>query len=203
MARLTRPALAFAVAVLAALALAGPAGAHGRSYGATTLTLDPGAVAALTSLGVTPAPIAPARAKRNGDLAFPITNRLTNVLRTGVIKHSGGISLTAGATTVELTNFWIDPFRRQLTADVGGSRAPILDLDFSHARVSGGFGRLTLGPVGGALTDVAAGALDGAFGLPAGTVPAGLKLGDATVRYRAGWGWGWGAHGRHHHGGRH
>jgi len=43
---------------------------------------------------------------------------------------------------------------------------------------------LNVGPVAGALTGVAAGALDGAFGLPAGTVPPGLKLGDATVRYR-------------------
>jgi hypothetical protein len=183
-----------AVAALAALALAVPAGAHGRTYGATTLTLDPGAVSALTSLGVTPAPIEPARAKRNGDLAFPITNRLTNVFRTGVIKHSGGISLTAGSTTVELKDFWIDPFQRQLTADVGGSRVPILALDFRRAHVSGGFGGLTLGPVGGSLTDVAAGALDGAFGLPAGTVPPGLKLGDATVRYRLGWAWGRGRH---------
>jgi hypothetical protein len=60
---------------------------------------------------------------------------------------------------------------------------PILSLDFSRTRI--GFGSsLKVGPVGGSLTAVAAGALDSAFGLPAGTVPPGLKLGDATVRYR-------------------
>ena len=51
-------------------------------------------------------------------------------------------------------------------------------------------GSLRLGPVGGSLTQVAAGALNGAFGLPAGTVPAGLKLGDATVNLRI-FGGGW------------
>lgn len=194
MTRLARSLLAPAIAALAALALAGPAAAHDRTFGATTLTLDPGAVAALTSLGVAPAPIEPARAKRNGDLAFPIVNRISNVFRTGQIKHSGGISLTAGTTRVDLTDFWIDPARQQLTALVGGARVPILSLDFSRARLAARSGNVTLGPVGGSLTPVAASALDGAFGLPAGTVPAGLKLGDATVRYQLGWGWGWGRH---------
>ena len=61
---------------------------------------------------------------------------------------------------------------------------PILDLSFAQARIGLGGGALRIGPVGGSLTAVAAGALDAAFGLPAGTVPPGLKLGDATVRYR-------------------
>ena len=103
-----------------------------------------------------------------------------------MIRHSGGISLTAGQTTVELRDFVIDPLRQQLTARVGDARVPILSLDFSRARLSLG-GGLRLGPVGGSLTAVAADALNAAFGLPAGTVPAGLKLGDATVRYRLSW----------------
>ena len=61
---------------------------------------------------------------------------------------------------------------------------PILDLSFGETRICLGGRALNVGPVGGSLTTVAAGALDGAFGLPAGTVPPGLKLGDATVRYR-------------------
>jgi hypothetical protein len=61
---------------------------------------------------------------------------------------------------------------------------PILSLDFTSTRIGLGGGALKIGPVGGSLTTVAASALDGAFGLPAGAVPAGLKLGDATVRYR-------------------
>ena len=182
------------IAALAALLVllavgSGPASAHGQRNGATTLALDPGAASALTSLGVTPAPIAPARATPGGELAFPITNRLSNALRTGVISHSGGISLTAGQTTVELTDFNIDLLRSRLTARVGGARVPILTLDLSRARVKLRFGKLTAGPVGASLTSEAADALNAAFGLPAGTVPAGLKLGDATVRYRVIRGW--------------
>ena len=79
------------------------------SYGATTLELNPAAVDALTGLGVTPAPIAPARALPSGELAFPITNSFRNALRTGRFRHSGGISLTAGSTTVNLEDFVIDP----------------------------------------------------------------------------------------------
>lgn len=169
--------------LVAFLALA-PAAAEARTYGATTLKLDPGAVAALTGLGVAPAPIAPATATATGELAFPITNKPFKALLSGTIRHSGGIALTAGATTVKLEQFWIDPLRRQLTALVGGARVPILSLDFSQARVGFGGGALKLGPVGGSLTPVAASALDGAFGLAPGTIPPGLKLGDATVRYR-------------------
>ena len=156
-----------------------------RSYGATTLALDPGAVAALTGLGVAPAPIAPAGALPSGELSFPIVNAPFTALLSGTIRHSGGISLTAGATTVKLENFSIDPIRRQLTAQVnGGARVPILDLSFAATRIGLSGRTLNLGPVSGTLTTVAAGALNTAFGLPAGTVPAGLKLGDATVRYR-------------------
>jgi hypothetical protein len=189
-----RPLLALVFAFAALLAVspaAAPAsgwhhGHHGHhgSYGATTLALDPAAVDALTGLGVTPAPIAPARALPSGELAFPITNSFRNALRTGVIRHSGGISLTAGSTTVNLEDFVIDPYRRVLTARVGDARLPILSLDFSHARVRFNGRRLTVGPVGGSLTAGAADALNAAFGLKPGTVPAGLKLGDATVRYR-------------------
>ena len=193
------------VAALAAIALvAGPAAAHDRDgkhrshhgkhgkhhngknrYGATTLKLDAGAVAALTSLGVTPAPIEPAKAVAADELAFPITNSFKSALRTGVVEHSGGISLTAGDTVVELTDFDIDVADEVLTAQVGDARVPILDLDFSTARVSWSRGGLSVGPVGATLTDVAAGALNDAFGVTAFTE--GLKLGDATVRYKRLW----------------
>ena len=187
--RLTAPVLLAVLALLAVAAAPAIAGDRHSRYGATTLKLDSGAIGALTELGVTPAPIAPARALAADELSFPIVNSLGNALRTGQIRHSGGISLTAGGTTVELTQFNIDPLRRQLTARVGDARVPILSLDFSHARLSVKWGSFRLGPVGGSLTDVAAGALNSAFGLPAGTVPAGLELGGATVRFRLFGGW--------------
>ena len=179
-----------ATLALALAVVCSPASAHGHRTSTTSLKLDPGAVTALTGLGVTPAPIAPARALAADELAFPITNSLGNALRTGVIRHSGGISLTAGQTTVALTDFNIELAKSRLTAMVGGARVPILALDFSRVRLSIRSGKLRLGPVGASLTPEAAGALNSAFGLPAGTVPAGLKLGDATVRYQLFGGWG-------------
>jgi hypothetical protein len=74
-----------------------------------------------------------------------------------------------------------------LTAEVRDARVPILELDFSGAQISWSRGGLTVGPVGGTLTDVAAGALEGAFGLPADTIPDPFKLGDATVRDKRLW----------------
>ncbi len=189
MSKLTRPLLALALVLSVALVPAASTSAHGprsadRTYGATTLQLDPGAASALTSLGVTPSPIDPASAGSDG-LRFPIVNSLPSALRNGVIKHSGGIALTAGSTRVELTDFYINlDARPDLSALVGGKRVSILDLDFSTANIRFRNGRLVIGPVGGNLTATAAGALNSAFGLAPGTIPAGLKLGDATVRYR-------------------
>lgn len=176
------------VIAFALLALfAAPASASGGGgYGATTLTLDPGTADVLVNqLGVTPSPIAPARAK-GAEFAFPITNSLRSALRTGTVRHSGGIALTAGGTRVELRNFDIKLLRRQLLADIPGvgEDVPILDLDYASTRLGVRWGSLKVGPVGARLTAGAASALEGAFGLAPGTIPAGLKLGDATIGYR-------------------
>lgn len=179
--------LAALVAALLAVAPVSPAGAHGgwwhaRGQSVTSLQLDPGAAAALQSLGVSAAPIAPAFANDNG-LNFPITNSLGNVLFTRTIKHSGGIALTAGSTRVELTRFSINLDREpDLTALVGGQRVSILDLDLSTASVRFRRGRLSVGPIAARLTQTAADALDGAFGVTA--FSKGLLLGQATVRAR-------------------
>lgn len=175
------------VIALALLALfVAPASASGGSYGATTLSLDPGTADVLVNqLGVTPTPIAPARAK-GLEFAFPITNSLRTALRTGTVRHSGGIALTAGTTRVELRNFDIKLLSRQLLADIPGvgNDVPILDLDYSSTRLSVRWGGLRIGLVEARLTSGAASALEGAFGLAPGTIPAGLKLGDATIGYR-------------------
>ncbi len=121
--------------------------------GATTLALDSGAAAALTSLGVTAAPVDPASAG-SGGLSFPITGGKLNAKTfAGSVPHSGGISLSKGSTVVELTSFTInidsDP---DLTALVGGQRVSILNLDLSQldAQVKGR--RITLGGVRATLT---------------------------------------------------
>ncbi len=175
-------------AALLAIASFAPAvaGAHtpaarSGTYGATALQLAPRAASALKSLGVTAGVIAPASARKDG-LHFPITDSLTQALASRRITHSGGISLTAGSTQVDLTDFWINLRRHpNLSALVGGARVPILNLDLSQARVRFAGGQLTIGPVTASLTQKAADALNAAFRVSA--FKKGLVLGTATVKY--------------------
>ncbi|WP_165065358.1 hypothetical protein [Marisediminicola senii] len=93
----------------------------------TQVTLDQGFVDALTSLGLTPGVIGTATLT-DGVLAFPITGGNVDYYDPeedyrpyvqGSVEHDGsGISLTAGETVVELTDFRIDPGTSQLFGTV-------------------------------------------------------------------------------------
>jgi hypothetical protein len=150
--------------------------------GGTGLTLDPVAAGALTSLGVAVAPIGPASVLGGGEISFPITGgRVNTSTFAGSITHSGGLSLTKDATVVELTDFTINvDAEPDLTAVLnGGDRVSILDLDLSALTVDVTGRNITLGNASADLTAGAAGALSAAFGA---SIPAGLTLGNATVR---------------------
>lgn len=175
--RLFKPGLVIGTAAVKVV----PSQVRLAASGSTDLTLDPGTAQALTDLGVAAAPIGPAEALPSGALSFPITGGRANTSTfAGVIPHSGGISLTAGPTTVELTDFKInvdaDP---DLTAMVGDQRVSILSLDLSNleAKVTGR--KIQLANVRAELTAAAAGALNTAFSVNAFTE--GLVLGTATV----------------------
>jgi hypothetical protein len=186
---------AAAVVALSTLALIPAAssafGPHGpqwhqtRTYGETTLVLDPATAEALTSLGVTPGVIAPAAAGSEG-IDFPITRSLPDSLFTGTITHSGGLTLTAGSTVVSLSQFWIELGSGTLSANVsvaGGpndGRVQILTLDFSKAQLRW-WPIFSFGPVKGTLTATAASVLDSVFGTSALTDQ--TVLGNATVHY--------------------
>lgn len=188
--RLPRRMLLAITALLAVAALAPAAasanGGAGQTFGSTALVLDPGTAAALTSLGVTPGIVAPAAAKADG-INFPITNGLGSVLRTGTIRHSGGLTLTAGTTVVRLTDYWINLGPRTLSANVsvdGGpnlGRVAILDLNFRGAGLRL-FPTLRIGPVTATLTEAAASTLNSVFGTSA--LSSATVLGKATVKYR-------------------
>lgn len=148
--------------------------------GATTLALDPGTAAALTSLGVSAAPIAPATAGAGG-LAFPITGGRVNASSlAGLIPHSGGILLSGGGNQIALKQFLIStkgtPY---LSARVKGNRVRIADLDLSAVTVSVSGGTVTVGGAVVKLTSNGAKALNATFGVTAFTK--GLVLGAATV----------------------
>lgn len=181
------------VVVLAALALVtaalvpGFAGAKSsgktltlKSSGATTLKLDKGTAAALTSLGVAVAPISPSTAGSKG-VKFPITGGSVNSKTlAGKIRHSGGLRLSAGSTVVDLKNFTINIDKKpDLVATVGDARVSILTLDLSKLKNNSSGKNIRLSGVKGSLTSAAADALNAAFGVTA--FKKGLVLGTATV----------------------
>ena len=156
-------AAAAALALIAApTATAAPADLGG---GSTTLKLDPGLVEALTDASVAVAPVSPATAKKGGRVAFPITGgELDPKTAAGVIRHSGGLSIRAGKTTVSLTNFRIKVGKRvSLTARVGDARLKILDLSLAKAKVSRKGFALKVRGVRAYLSRGAASALNKAF----------------------------------------
>jgi len=113
----------------------------------TQVTFDSGFVDALTKLKVTPGPVGDAEISKDGVASFPITGGNVTYYDPsspvrpyvqGVIDHEGsGLSLTAGKTEVELTDFVIDPGTSELTGTVSvngkeaATDAVLFDLDGS------------------------------------------------------------------------
>jgi len=113
--------------------------------GSTAVKLDANFVSALGTLGLTPATLGNATLA-DGSVSFPITGGTVTVFDKssgyrpyvqGTILHqNSGLSLTAGGTTVELTNFTVDPGTpARLFGDVAvngqqaAASAPLFDLD--------------------------------------------------------------------------
>lgn len=105
-----------------------PAAAVPELFGGnTSVALDSGFVDALTSLGLTPGVLGTATLN-NGAVAFPITGGSVvywspkskyRPYVQGIIEHDGsGLSLSAGGTTVGLSNFTVNPGNSKLYGDV-------------------------------------------------------------------------------------
>jgi hypothetical protein len=113
--------------------------------GVTRVTLDSGFVEALTSLKVAPGPVGDAKISDKGVASFPVTGGSVKYYTPdgpvqpfvqGELDHDGaGLSLTAGDTKVELTDFVIDPGASVLTGkvsvngEVAAESAPLFFLD--------------------------------------------------------------------------
>ena len=100
----------------------------------TAITLDQGFVDALTSLKLTPGTVGEGKLA-DGALSFPITGGNVTVYKPGTvspyvigqIQHEGsGLSLTAGKTKVELTNFNVDPGVSRVYGDVSLNGKPVV-----------------------------------------------------------------------------
>jgi hypothetical protein len=149
----------------------------------TSVTLDPAFLKGLTALKLTPGPVG--SAKIAGAVAtFPITGGNVTYYAPGTvspyvqgsINHDGsGLSLTSGATKVELTNFVVDPGKSVLTGKVtangkvAAESAPLFFLDGRTLQPlqAGTDGTAVLQGTTVSLTKEAAALLDSTFGTTA------------------------------------
>jgi hypothetical protein len=110
----------------------------------TEVALDSGFVDALGALRLTPAPIGDGKITKDGVARFPITGGNVTYYEPGSVSpfvqgeidHDGsGLRLTGGGTTVELTDFVVDPGASVLTGkvsvdgEVAAESAPLFFLD--------------------------------------------------------------------------
>ena len=160
----------------------------------TAIALDKGFTDALTSLKLTAGTVGTAKLE-NGSLIFPITGGSVRVFKKGEvvpyvigeIQHEGsGLSLSAGGTKVELTNFNVDPGVQRVYGDVSvngkvaATSAYLFTLDGATLKpltTSGNTATLTGTKV--EISPVAAPLLDSTFGTDA--VKPGLLVGIATI----------------------
>jgi hypothetical protein len=163
----------------------------------TEVTFDSGFVQALTDLKVKPGPVGDAEISKDGVASFPITGGNVTYYDPaspvrpfvqGIINHDGsGLSLSAGGTTVELTDFVIDPGTSELTGTVtangeeAATDALLFDLDGStlNPLETNPDGSATLEGTTVKLSDDAATLLNDTFGIDA--LKGGLVIGISSI----------------------
>jgi hypothetical protein len=163
----------------------------------TQVTFDPGFVDALTKLKVAPGPVGDASISKDGVAGFPITGGDVTYYDPaspvrpyvqGVIDHKGsGLSLTAGKTEVDLTDFVIDPGTSELTGTVSvdgkeaATDAVLFDLDGStlNPLKTNAGGSATLEGTTVELSSDAAGLLNDTFGI--NDLQGGLVVGVSSI----------------------
>jgi hypothetical protein len=163
--------------------------------GVTSVKLSSTFTEALESLNVKAGTVAPTRIF-DGTATFPITGGAIDLdTAAGNILHSGGLTLEAGGTEVRLESFNIDTTSTTAGAPVLtglvvvnnklAGRLPLFHIALPPGfslplQTEGGF-ILQLKDVNLTLTSTAAAALNGVYKLPAGTIPANLSIGTASV----------------------
>ncbi|MFC9515118.1 hypothetical protein ACFTSD_05285 [Nocardiaceae bacterium NPDC056970] len=162
---------------------------------ATAVALDPAFTDALTSLALTPGVVGTATLE-SGSVIFPITGGDVKYYTPGTvdpyvqgdIQHNGsGLSLAAGGTTAQLTNFDIDPGTSLLYGDVSVNGTPaathaiLFDLDGRTLQPlqSGPDNTAVLQGTRVLMSADAAGLLNKTFNTEA--VKQGLQVGTATI----------------------
>jgi hypothetical protein len=112
------------VTAVATVATVAPAAAAPTKKGQTVVTLSAAAGDLLEELKVAVGTTGPAYPSGSG-IAFPVVGRTGDA----VIQHVGGLSFTAGETTVTIENFWIDTDSGVVTGIVDDTvRVPLFTL---------------------------------------------------------------------------
>ena len=165
--------------------------------GSTAVALDAGFTQALTTLGLTPGTVG--NATLNGTtISFPISGGTVTVYDKdsgyrpwvqGALFHAGsGLSLTAGGTEVQLTDFVIDPGKPArlfgtvlVNGQVAAYSAPLFDLNGKNlgAPTQDADGNTVLSGTQVKVSPEAAALLDSTFKTDA--VKGGLLVGTSTI----------------------
>lgn len=163
----------------------------GLQGGYTAVKLDSGFTAALASLKVSLGTL-PRSGVHEGQAYFPIVGGAIDFANAkGEIPHAGGLTLTAGSTRVELSDFVIDTFDAKpvltglvVVNDSILDRIPLFDLTlppgFTVPLVPERGRILKLSDVGVKLNATAAGALNSVFKVTA--FAGGFTIGTAKVQ---------------------
>ena len=154
---------------------------------ATNVALDAGTAKALQSLGVSVATIGQAKFdSATSTASFPITGGFVAIhsdrsyqpgyIAGNVLHEASGLRFSKGNTSIDLTDFVVDPGNSILTASSGGkSGIPVLALDGANVKVSTEGSDVVLQGTVAKLTPTAASALNSTFGV--GDFKEGMPLG--------------------------
>jgi Htaa len=157
--------------------------------GVTMLRLAPSTASALTSNGVSVAPVSEAKVVPSG-IAFPIQGGVINAKTlAGTITHDGGLSFTAGGKSLTIRDFTVSTTKGTLSAyvDQAKARIKVLDLSLAKAKIAAHPHKLVVTKITATLDAAAAGALNDYFsttlftkGLAIGTVRVSATTLEAT-----------------------
>jgi len=157
----------------------------------TSVKLDAGTAKALGDLGVAVAPTGSGTFdSKTSTVSFPITGGFAAIHSdrnykpgyiAGVVIHQGsGLQFSKGDTSIEVSDFVVDPGNSILTATAGGkSGIPLLALDGTNVKVSKDGSDVVLDGTVAKLTGPGAAALNATFGVSAFTE--GLALGTVHL----------------------
>ena len=148
----------------------------------TVVTVNPAITTDLKNAGITVAAVAPATTKtHNTILTFPTNGgQIVAATVTGTVTDTGGLTFSHNGKSVKLTNFIVDTSTKQLTAEVGGTREPIFDLNLASLKhASAPHGTVVASGIKLTVTSQAASTLNSGLGVS--TFKGGKNFGVVTL----------------------